>query len=95
MNETIEPNLTNAKQSLALHKYGMILWIFLCVFTSLGETFIPRLTSTQSFLQQEIKEPHESQTIDTALVKTKNSLVQKGKLRLIADGTGHPEPPEV
>jgi len=37
-----------ALHNWALHKYGMILWIFLCAFAPLRETFIPKFSNAHN-----------------------------------------------
>ncbi|WP_138502631.1 hypothetical protein [Nostoc sp. PA-18-2419] len=62
----------------------------------MNESIEPNVTtnSEQSYLQEENTESNESQTIDTELNDPQNSLVQKGKPVLLADGTINPPPPK-
>ncbi|MCF2150372.1 hypothetical protein IQ276_028870 [Desmonostoc muscorum LEGE 12446] len=47
----------------------------------------------QSFVEEDIAEANDSQTIDPVLNKPKNSLPQKGEPVLIAGGGTNPPPP--
>jgi hypothetical protein len=60
----------------------------------MNESIAPKLTNVeQSSREEKITEPNGNGISDAAAIEPKNLLGKKRKPVLIADGTGHADPP--
>ncbi|MFN6517976.1 MAG: hypothetical protein RMY29_026305 [Nostoc sp. CreGUA01] len=60
----------------------------------MSESIEPNVTKAEeSFVEEEMAETNESETNENDLNEPTNPLIEKGKSKVLAGGTGHPTPP--